>query len=243
MQTQNTPRSTQSCSIVNADGSASAPLAHQAGDAESSANADAEPPEPSSTPTFDSSNSSDLTVEIIIGVDELPSHLVTDELVGFLRDAITAVALHMGIQSGSVTANLIDDEEMIELHDHFCGLTSTTDVLTFDLSESEDDWNSDVFAAATATQEELTQAVNLHQRTHIEVDLALCIDEAARQAETRHHPLKEELLLYAIHGLLHCLGHDDHDPENFQAMHRLEDQLLQKIGIAPVFGNGSRDDE
>jgi ssRNA-specific RNase YbeY (16S rRNA maturation enzyme) len=47
--------------------------------------------------------------------------------------------------------------------------------------------------------------------------------------------LEKEALLYALHGLLHCLGHDDHDEAAYQAMHALEDALLDAIGVGPVF--------
>ncbi len=241
MQSQTTASTKLACTIVDSDGSISVPFDDCAGDKDASsnqANADAEPPEPGSAPLPNTPQHSDLSVNIILGVDEPPAHLLIDDaLMDSLHESVSAVAHHLGIQSGSITVNLIDDHEMIELHDHFCGLKSTTDVLTFDLAESESDWEAQEFAppASDSAAQTLSQQANLLNRTKIEVDLALCIDEAARQAQARQHSLKAELLLYAIHGILHCLGHDDHDPAKFDAMHQLEDQLLEKIGFSAVF--------
>ena len=66
----------------------------------------------------------------------------------------------------------------------------------------------------------------------------LCLDEAARRSRDLEHPVEHELLLYAIHGVLHVLGHDDHDPAAFERMHAEEDRILEAIGVGPVFRRG-----
>jgi probable rRNA maturation factor len=69
----------------------------------------------------------------------------------------------------------------------------------------------------------------------IEGDLVLCLAEAKRQAKARGHSAREELLLYAIHGLLHLDGEDDLEPKAFAKMHKREDAILRKIGFQPLF--------
>lgn len=71
-----------------------------------------------------------------------------------------------------------------------------------------------------------------------EVDLAVCVSEARRRAVELGHSLREELLLYALHGLLHAAGMDDRTPEDFARMHAEEDRLLAAIGIDFKFGEG-----
>jgi len=51
-------------------------------------------------------------------------------------------------------------------------------------------------------------------------------------------PLRRELLLYVVHGVLHCLGMDDHDEAAAAAMHRVEDAVLTAIGVGPVYSAG-----
>jgi rRNA maturation RNase YbeY len=114
--------------------------------------------------------------------------------------------------SGEVRVRLVGDSEMAAAHEKFSGIPGTTDVLTFDLAEG-----------AAARGEPL------------DVDILACIDEAARQAAVHTHPTERELLLYVLHGVLHCLGHDDHSDDGYERMHREEDRILTAIGIGPVF--------
>lgn len=107
---------------------------------------------------------------------------------------------------------LVGDAEMSRLHAQYKGDPSTTDVLTFDLRDKQGSGDEP-----------------------IEGDIVLCVDEAARQAKQRGHETRIELLLYAVHGLLHLLGYDDHRAADFKRMHAKEDELLQAAGYGAVF--------
>ena len=135
--------------------------------------------------------------------------------VAWVADAVRRVALRaapVGADRwGDIVVRIIDDAEMTKLHARHRSDATTTDVLTF--PDASDGCMS--------------------------VDLALCRDEAARQASTRGHRVEEELLLYALHGLLHCAGYDDHDPASAAAMHEEEDRLLGELGVGPVYGKPS----
>jgi probable rRNA maturation factor len=72
----------------------------------------------------------------------------------------------------------------------------------------------------------------------LDADLLICLDEAARQAQSRGIVIERELLLYALHGVLHCLGEDDHDPVAHEQMHAREDGILTALGIGPTFAAG-----
>lgn len=127
---------------------------------------------------------------------------------------IRSAAKMLGVSGGDWTISFVDDEAMMELHQRSMGLATTTDVLTFDLSD-----------AAEVPAE----------RSTIELDTVICIDEAARRAAELGHPLLHEVLLYGVHSLLHVLGHDDTTPAKSKAMHRREDEILTALGIGPVF--------
>lgn len=118
------------------------------------------------------------------------------------------------VRGGEVRVRVIGDEEMAKMHEEYAGVEGTTDVLTFDMSIDEGSGAPD-----------------------LDVDVLVCLDEALRQGAKRgheHHP-EHELLLYALHGILHCLGHDDHDDIAYRAMHRAEDDILSAIGVGPIF--------
>lgn len=118
-------------------------------------------------------------------------------------------------RAGEVRVRLVADAHMAAAHLKFSKVPGTTDVLTFDLSEG-----------ATARGEPF------------DVDILACVDEARRHAAARSHTVERELLLYILHGALHCLGHDDHDDNAFERMHAEEDRILRLIGVGPVFARG-----
>ncbi|MCB2031822.1 MAG: rRNA maturation RNase YbeY, partial [Rhodoferax sp.] len=106
-----------------------------------------------------------------------------------------------------VELSLVDDAVMSELHLAHGGVEGTTDVLTFDLREGGEG--------------------------PLEVEVVVCLDEARRMAGDE--PVEREALLYLLHGALHCLGYDDHDPMEFARMHEREDEILRLIGVGAVF--------
>ncbi|MCC6581746.1 MAG: rRNA maturation RNase YbeY [Phycisphaeraceae bacterium] len=128
----------------------------------------------------------------------------------WLKSQILHIARLAGVRKMTLGIALIGDEAMADLHVRYKQVPGTTDVLTFDLAGDPD------------------QGV-------VEGDLAICLDEASRQAAERGHELKLEVLLYAVHGLLHLLGHDDVKPAEAAAMHEQEDDLLTQAGHGAVY--------
>ena len=109
----------------------------------------------------------------------------------------------------SLSIVLIDDAEMSIQHDAHLGDATTTDILTFDLSESQD--------------------------SPLEVQLVICVDVAKREADGRGHSIEQELLLYIVHGLLHCCGFDDKSDSDAAVMHAEEDRILTAIGVGNTY--------
>ncbi len=128
-----------------------------------------------------------------------------------------AKALDQLDQSGApITVVVVDDPAMIQLHQQYHQLDTTTDVLTFDLRDDPSQ--------------------------PIEGDIVVCLDEATRQARLRGHAIREELLLYVVHGLMHLLGEDDHDDAAYRQMHKREDDLLEAMGLGRLFERGAEAD-
>lgn len=125
----------------------------------------------------------------------------------WLRDRAAEAGARLGCR-GEVRIRIVTDPEMAAAHQRLMGVSGTTDVITSNLGDGAE----------------------------LDGDLLICLDEAARQASARGHGAREELLLYIVHGLLHCLGHDDHDEAAAARMHALEDQTLEAIGVGAVFG-------
>jgi probable rRNA maturation factor len=126
----------------------------------------------------------------------------------WLRNTLNAALDHVDRPIRSLTVKVVDDATMLKLHQHHRGDASTTDVLTFDASERDGP---------------------------VDADIVVCADEAARRAAEMGHQLERELLLYALHGVLHCVGFDDRTPDDFDLMHAEEDRILTAVGVGPTF--------
>jgi len=172
--------------------------------------AESEPPEPPSSPPRACDQVGDVTLDLLD-----PGHRLDPEAGAWLR-ATAARAIGALDARGSVRVRLVGDTEMSDAHERWLGEATTTDVITFDLTDG-----------ASASSREL------------DADLTVCVDEARRQAATRGHEPEREMLLYTVHGVLHCLGHDDHTPEGAETMHRIEDELLRRIGVGTTFAAGA----
>ncbi len=100
---------------------------------------------------------------------------------------------------------------MAELHRRHLGLDGPTDVLTFDATVGEGP---------------------------IDVDIVVCLDEAVRARDGTSVSVEQELLLYAVHGVLHCAGFNDTDEAASRAMHAEEGRVLRAIGQGDLYRMG-----
>jgi probable rRNA maturation factor len=100
---------------------------------------------------------------------------------------------------------LVGDQRMRRLNRQARGVDRTTDVLSFP-------------AAKTPGSRLLG-------------DLVLSVPVARRRAATLDRPLRAELRLYAIHGLLHLLGYDHQTSADLRRMARKERALLGESGL------------
>ncbi|CAG1006475.1 Endoribonuclease YbeY [Phycisphaerales bacterium] len=145
----------------------------------------------------------------------------------WITDRIQAVAAVLGMH-GEIRVRVLDDQAMAAAHKEFLGVEGTTDVLTFDLQDRE---------GATTEKPDILELGSYKDRSlfAIDSDILLCLDEALRHSTPGGYPVERELLLYVVHGVLHCLGWDDHEEAEAAAMHQLEDAVLKAVGVGPVF--------
>ncbi len=120
---------------------------------------------------------------------------------------------HHDCAGASVSVAIVDDATMAVLHERHLGIPGPTDVLTYDLRDAD--------------------------TGDLEGEIVIDYDTAVREGAARKHSPAHEVLLYAVHGLLHLLGYDDHEPSEAEAMHACEDEMLAAIGIGPVYRRSS----
>ena len=95
---------------------------------------------------------------------------------------------------------LADHATVLALNRTYLNHDYLTDVLAFDLRESEDE--------------------------PVEGEIYVDLDTAAERHGEFGAPFTDEVHRYAVHGLLHLLGHRDATPEGKAVMRALEDRYL-----------------
>jgi rRNA maturation RNase YbeY len=109
-----------------------------------------------------------------------------------------------------ISIALVGDRKMAAIHEKFRHVPGPTDVLTFELDH-------DARGRVTAAE------------------VIICVPYAQREAKRRGIDVGHEILLYALHGVLHLSGYDDRTAKDHARMHKEEDRILRKIGIGAVF--------
>lgn len=163
---------------------------------------------------------------------------LSPEALEWLTRHVEQAIRHMGA-AGEVRVRIIDDAEMAQAHEEYGGEPGTTDVLTFDLVDPEEVGSPPRMVRETGRLESAGKKYGL------DTDILVCIDVAERQNQVIAPVSKpglgaeKELLLYVVHGVLHCLGMDDHEEAAAADMHRVEDAVLTAIGVGPVYSAGT----
>lgn len=148
------------------------------------------------------------------------------EFVPFLRRNLLAAHAILNPALTELSVALVGDRRMSQLHEQFMNIAGPTDVLTFPLEEDE-------------------------RGQVMDGQVVICVPEARRRVKTfggrkrlagdkilSERDLQNELLLYALHGMLHLCGFDDRTDSAYTTMHRLEDEILTQLGIGRVFAPG-----
>lgn len=131
-------------------------------------------------------------------------------LAPFVRTHIRGALKLLGSPLCELSIALVDDRTMSHLHKRFMNDSSTTDVLTFPLEFDR-------------------------RRRVVGGEVVVCVSEARRRAAVLKLPARSEVLLYALHGLLHLCGYDDRTPADYRRMHEMEDAILTRLGVGRVF--------
>ena len=114
-----------------------------------------------------------------------------------LQSQIGQLLEKLGETQCELSLLLTDDAEIRRLNKTYRNLDHATDVLSFPQDEDAVNESGDTLLG----------------------DVVISVETAARQAEEHHLSFNEELILLAIHGILHLLGYDhERSPQDARIM-------------------------
>ncbi|MBN1438398.1 MAG: rRNA maturation RNase YbeY [Anaerolineales bacterium] len=123
-----------------------------------------------------------------------------------VRRAVLRALEHQSFREDcSISLVLAGEETVARLNARYRGVPQATDVLAFP---------SRVVDPQTAVR-------------HLG-DVLICLPRAAAQASARGKTLEDEVLLLAVHGTLHLLGHDHHTARKKKRMWDAQKQILKE---------------
>ena len=112
----------------------------------------------------------------------------------------------LGVEQADLRLSVavVDDETIHDVNRRFLGHDYPTDVIAFDLRGEIDDG--------------------------LDGEIVVSVTTASHEAKSRDHGEVEELLFYCVHGTLHLLGYEDHEPERRARMLARQVEIMQSSG-------------
>jgi len=110
-----------------------------------------------------------------------------------------------GLRSATITLRLVGLDEGRELNRQYRDRDHATNVLTFEYGMDPDGMMAG--------------------------DIVLCLPVLQREADQQGKTLRRHAAHLTIHGVLHALGYDHHDPATAQAMESMETHILGSFGM------------
>jgi probable rRNA maturation factor len=162
-----------------------------------------------------------VTLHDRIGPDRIANvvePLDPDTAMALIESAVRETVAHaFGSADTEVELTLSGDAEMERLNFDHMGERGPTDVLSFPLHEWE----------LNGRESHLTDDDGVSPPGPLLLgDVVIDVDQALRQAADGDWGVLEEIVLLAIHGTLHLLGHDHAEIEEEERMRRLEHDVL-----------------
>lgn len=150
----------------------------------------------------------------------------TDEAIDFDQDLEKTAREVLKVEGlddyVELSLTFVDRDEIHRLNMEYRGVDRPTDVLSFPIYESKEDF-------IKASQDPL----RIFEPTL--GDIVICMDVAKDQAKDFGHSLERELMYLSCHSILHLLGYDHMIEEDKKVMRSKEKTIMKNLG---VFKNG-----
>lgn len=118
-----------------------------------------------------------------------------------LHQYVKFITQHLNLSIISLEINFIDSEAIKEINKKFLSHDYSTDIITFNYSDSQNTIDGEIF---------------------------ISVDDAKENAKKFNVKFEEEIGRLVAHGILHLIGFDDTTPDKRKKMKNRENQLLKK---------------
>ena len=150
---------------------------------------------------------------------------VKDELKNLSNDVALKVIELMGFSNNlEVAIDFVSEKEIQRLNSDFRGIDRVTDVLSFPSFQIE------AGELLDETSVEVQMSVQENGLIHFG-DMAICLKQTERQAKEYGVTTEAEVKKLVIHSMLHLMGYDHIEDDDYLVMNKKEVELDEKIEI------------
>jgi len=139
--------------------------------------------------------------------------------VSWLQSVAEQVLIVQGAGSAVELGLVITTQEKVQqLNRDYRGVDKPTDVLAFYMMSTAEETGAESPPFITPPDEV----------SHLG-EVIISYPQAVKQAKEHRHPVKKELAILIIHGVLHLLGYDHDKPEEERQMRAREEEILSGV--------------
>ena len=125
-----------------------------------------------------------------------------------IKKTVQKILKILKVSDANLSIAFVTDQKIKFLNKKFLNRDHTTDVIAFDYARHQ-------------------KPDTRHKR--IDGEIVISVTTAFRNAKRFNTTPKNELALYAIHGILHLLGYNDHSATDKKKMRKKEQELMKQI--------------
>jgi probable rRNA maturation factor len=137
-------------------------------------------------------------------------------------DLARAALAHEAAPDGAVSLVITDDDTVRALNRDYRGLDEPTDVLSFGLGGLAKPVGADAPEIDFVLPDDAPLEIG---------EIVISYPYAMRTAQATNRPVRDELALLTVHGVLHLLGHDHLEDAEGEEMRHREREILAGFGI------------
>lgn len=162
----------------------------------------------------------DLDENLVKYIKEKCGRDISSDIDTIVQTALEEKNIHD--ENVSVSISAVDKETIRKINNEYRNVDRATDVLSFPIFEREEIDNF-----ALLDEDKKVKEMELG-------DIIICIDVLQEHAIEYGTGILREMLYMITHGMCHLLGYDHEIDEEKLQMRKLEEKILDKIGVGKV---------